>query len=286
MSNEAVTWAFRQDLKMTPKFVLVALADYADENHSCFPAHKKTAKRVGASPSTVKRALSELEKLGLIRSSGRIGENGKRTTNRYVLNMSCLPVQSDPPGQSEPDPRPQVPHTPGHSYDPYPRSQVTQQEPSLYPSFEPSHEQSTPDGDAFDRWWKEYPKKKSKSDARTAFGSASKKISLDQLVEATQRYARDMKGTDEKFIKHPAGWLRKQMWEDYLPVEGRLTSDPESLSREDVDRILGPDTWSPPAPDSSVTNIRGWLAAQHREHRKERLRQALERVNGKSESGR
>lgn len=47
MSNEALKWAFRQELPMTEKFVLVSLADYADDEHSCYPSYAEMAKRVG-----------------------------------------------------------------------------------------------------------------------------------------------------------------------------------------------------------------------------------------------
>jgi hypothetical protein len=39
MSNEALTWAFKQEISCAEgKFALVALADYADDEWSCYPA--------------------------------------------------------------------------------------------------------------------------------------------------------------------------------------------------------------------------------------------------------
>lgn len=102
MSNEALTWAFRQDVPMTQKFVLVALADYADERGECFPKHETTAARTGASVSTVKRALRGLMESGHLSMSHQYREDGRLRSNRYRLNLSLqVPGQSEPPTGSE-----------------------------------------------------------------------------------------------------------------------------------------------------------------------------------------
>lgn len=86
MSNEALTWAFKQEgLTMTEKFVLIALADYADENNTCFPSYGKTAARVSASKSTVQRAVRSLEEKGFLRVVEGKRANGSQTSNRYML---------------------------------------------------------------------------------------------------------------------------------------------------------------------------------------------------------
>lgn len=92
MSNEALTWAFKQELPMVQKFVLVALADYADEDGSCFPAHAKTAKRVGASVRTTQRAVRELADAGYIVIQTGTRGNGSQTSNRYRLNVGSTPT--------------------------------------------------------------------------------------------------------------------------------------------------------------------------------------------------
>lgn len=106
MSNEALTWAFNQKLKpSTDKFVLIALADYADENGSCFPSHQKTADRTGASVATVRRAVQRLEESGYITVERRHRGDGSQSSNRYVLNLKgaqTSPAQNEhPPVQNE-----------------------------------------------------------------------------------------------------------------------------------------------------------------------------------------
>lgn len=105
MSNAAITWAYRQPITNGAKFVLVALADMADEAHSCFPGQAKLAAMTGQSDRTVRRQLAELELAGYIRRDRRFDAFGHRTSDRYTL-----PVDADvliPTGQD--DHRPEQP---------------------------------------------------------------------------------------------------------------------------------------------------------------------------------
>lgn len=66
MSHEAVNWAYDQDLGAgaalsSRKFVLVTLADHANERGICWPSHGRLAKRVGLHRSSIARLIDELE---------------------------------------------------------------------------------------------------------------------------------------------------------------------------------------------------------------------------------
>lgn len=89
MSNKALTWAFDQDLPMAQKFTLVVLADYADEEHSCFPGQATIARKIGATERTVRNALASLEEAGLLYREHRYRANGSRTTDRYFLPVNA-----------------------------------------------------------------------------------------------------------------------------------------------------------------------------------------------------
>lgn len=98
MSNEAITWAYRQTMPSPgAKFVLVALADMADENDSCYPGQRRLAIMTGQSERTVRRELAELELAGLIVRTRRFDVAGHRTSDRYVLPVN----QKIPTGQSD-----------------------------------------------------------------------------------------------------------------------------------------------------------------------------------------
>lgn len=91
MSNRALTWAFTTPLPTSPKFVLVVLADLADEADSCFPGQERIAASTGCSTRTVRRALEELEEIGYIERVRRHRMNGSRTSDRYVLRVGWTP---------------------------------------------------------------------------------------------------------------------------------------------------------------------------------------------------
>jgi len=94
VSFEAIRWA--QSTKTgssSRKTVLFALAQYSDEKNSCYPGQELLAKITELSERAVRRALSDLEKAGLIRREMRRDASGRRTSDRYFLEV---PTASDP----------------------------------------------------------------------------------------------------------------------------------------------------------------------------------------------
>ena len=79
---------------------------------------------------------------------------------------------------------------------------------------------SSAHADAFEQWWKRYPRKVGKGQARKAYASALKKVSADELAEAAEAFAGRVhrSGTEDRFIPHPATWLNGERWTD-SPVE-------------------------------------------------------------------
>ena len=59
--------------------------DRADKNGSCFPAISTIAQDLKMSRSTVKRALSDLEKAHYIRHERRYRQSGGNSTNLYFV---------------------------------------------------------------------------------------------------------------------------------------------------------------------------------------------------------
>ena len=67
-------------------------------------------------------------------------------------------------------------------------------------------------GEAFDRWWEDYPEKVGKGAARKAFAKALAKTSVDQLVAGVERY-KATKPQDRAWC-NPATWLNQERWTD------------------------------------------------------------------------
>lgn len=211
MSNKALNWAYELPLPGSKKAVLIALADMADENHSCFPGQERIAGMSGWSVETVRRALKQLEELGIITRQHRIGTFGYRTSDRYVLAVGktiaeSLPVKL-PTRQSAYKATSQS--LPVNESIPTGQS-VGAIEPKEEPPVEPS---DTFESD-FEQFWKVYPRRAAKANARAAYILTRAEASADTLIAAARSYAAHTAGTDTRFLKLPAGWLLDRRWED------------------------------------------------------------------------
>ncbi len=100
MSWAALAWATDSDIAHpVAKFILVLLANKADENFSCYPSIRTLMIESGAGRSTVLRALSYLETHGFISRRPQFHDSGARRSTRYYLNhplAAHLPPHPDP----------------------------------------------------------------------------------------------------------------------------------------------------------------------------------------------
>lgn len=102
MSHTALHWAWALDLKTTDKFVMVALADLADEQNSCFPGQKTLAQMVGASERTVRGSVARLTDQGYLVRAERRRKDGSRSSDRYFLQVNRQDLPVDVTGNSRP----------------------------------------------------------------------------------------------------------------------------------------------------------------------------------------
>ena len=73
------------ELPHRARAVYLYLRDRAGKGSDCWPAVKTIAADLQLSRSTVKRALHDLVKTGLIEKESRYRENGSNTSNRLIL---------------------------------------------------------------------------------------------------------------------------------------------------------------------------------------------------------
>lgn len=77
MSLNAITWAFRQhETSPTQRLVLLAMANYANEDNGARPSRALIEEMTGLSRATVFRAVSDLKKAGVIRDAVVDGREG------------------------------------------------------------------------------------------------------------------------------------------------------------------------------------------------------------------
>src|SRR3990167_3409781 len=87
VSNKAQAWAWQVEIGGVAKFVLVALADHADDKGICWPGARGLAAKCGVTERTIRANLKQLAEQGLIEAEERKRDDGSQASNRYYLNM-------------------------------------------------------------------------------------------------------------------------------------------------------------------------------------------------------
>jgi hypothetical protein len=148
VSIEAMVWAKRtQTGSPTRRIVLYVLADYADEAGTCWPSQRTIADQTELNERTVRRALGELEEVGLIRRIQRARPNGSRTTDRIELALERPPDREPAPApdRGTGGPRTEEPGAPDTAPGPEPTS-----EPSVEPTETPGPASPEPGATLFE----------------------------------------------------------------------------------------------------------------------------------------
>jgi hypothetical protein len=232
MAYEATHWAWKLKLPgqrtSTTKFVLVALADMADEAFSCFPGQERIASMVDCSVSTVGEAMKSLEGFGLIERQRRYTEGGYRTSDRYVLQVGKQP-DSAYPGSTNLGSAGDSPRLNRGLTSAQPRvitRESPEEPPVLLVPVDPGPVAT------FGEFYMAYPRKAGKEAAKKAFAKAARAVDPLLIVEAARKYAADPNLPEKQFIPYPATWLNRGSWDDEpLPErDGRPSTrddDPE-----------------------------------------------------------
>jgi DNA-binding transcriptional ArsR family regulator len=251
MSNEAMNLARKiRGLESSEKFVLIILADYADQDLSCFPSVDRIMAETELSESTVRRALRVLQDRGLVSVEHRRRANGTQTSSRYALLMTEQPFTVTPcqPAPMTPkQPSPVTPRPAGRPVAVAPRQPVTATplttlEPPL--RLEPSLKEPSPNARermrietlAFETFWNAYRHKKARPEAIRAFHNALKKTDLTTILEGVERYQRS-RDWDRGYRAHPATWLNAERWCDEESADPvRAEPSKSDLNLDGIDR--------------------------------------------------
>lgn len=85
-----MTAAWSMNLQPTEKLVMLALADFANDDGHCWPAHQKIVDKCGVGDRQVRRIISKFETDGHLQSKNR----GRRS-NYYILSINNKPDTGD-----------------------------------------------------------------------------------------------------------------------------------------------------------------------------------------------
>lgn len=98
-----MTWAVKiieqnKAWKTPIRFVLLIMANRADEEGVLYPSVRWIKDRTALGESTIREATHELQQLGLLIKEPRLREQGGQTSNEYRLAMSQFVLRLAPPG--------------------------------------------------------------------------------------------------------------------------------------------------------------------------------------------
>lgn len=85
-----LTFLYKMDLPHRAVAVYTYLYDRADKNGECFPSVKTIAGDIKLSPATVRRAIKDLKKAGLIETEQRYREQGCKSSLLYRIKNKTL----------------------------------------------------------------------------------------------------------------------------------------------------------------------------------------------------
>lgn len=229
--------------QVTFKVAYVIACHVNRQSGEAWPSIDTIAEIIGVDGRTVARSISQLCEGGHLEK--RRGGFGK--SNRYVMVERAEAPISIPDthvtnGVSIPDSHvttenaihdsgvtsfmtPLSPHS-RHPCHPNPLTEPFENEPSDLEIYQPASGASkeTPrqedHSEAFEDFWKVYPRHVAKGTAKRAFEKALKIASTAVIIAGARRYAAERAGQDPKFTKHAATWLNAECWTDENPAVG------------------------------------------------------------------
>ncbi|WP_102218295.1 helix-turn-helix domain-containing protein [Gleimia europaea] len=256
-------------LTASARSVLMALSSRANENGECWPSLTTLAHDARVSKRTAMRSIEQLVECGYI-SKGRRFSSGKgRAPSVYRILFDRQGRKTVAPGDSTDDKGehlspPSCQIAPNHREHLSPPScQIApgsierevdkgskdkEVEPPISPkggdTTKPTRVKRYEYSDEFETFWNVYPRKDSKRRALTAFNSALKRATLDEICAGAARYANDP-NREPQYTKHAATWLNGDCWLDD-PLPARRVSDPWG---DRVRSVLAAGQTQPPPPN-------------------------------------
>jgi len=197
MSIECLNAALKvEGLTPTKKFILVILGNYCDERGTCFPSYRHIAEKVGLKDTKgVQKAIKEFEQLGLLSIEHRKNDLGGHTSNRYHFSKA-MGGKTDRGLKTV---RLSVPE-PCNTKDDTKERDI--------------------DND-FEIFWKAYPRKINKYQAKQKYYLITKTYDKDKLKCMLDKFVAhcEAEKTESKFIPHCSTFLNQRRFLDYEDIK-------------------------------------------------------------------
>jgi hypothetical protein len=191
---------------------------------------------VGETPATTRRALAQLERVGILsRDDAGAIVCRRMLREEAVRNQTRKRVQKhrSSAGGNAPCNAPCNGSVTGQKSEVRSQKSEDRKDPPI-----PPRGGTYPE--AFERFWKAYPRgrKTGKGNAAKAWAKATKIAPAEKIIEAAIDYAQSDAGRGE-FVKMPTSWLNGRCWEDDRQAWTDLA--PETKPKRDYETLLGGD---------------------------------------------
>lgn len=198
------------EARLADRLVLLAIADEADDDGgSAFPSLRRIAHKARVSVSTASAAVKRLE------DSGELEVERPETTGRGHHNRYRVLVGKG--SESEPFDEKRTRERNLSPADEAPESSVNVRPRG---STDPSNAREPYEAD-FDETWKHYPRKIARKQALRAYQATRRRgTSSEELLRATERYAKLRTGEPQQFTLHGSTFFGPdERWRDFLVAE-------------------------------------------------------------------
>jgi hypothetical protein len=203
-------------LEPAEKLVLLAIADFADDQGQAWPSIPTLARKSSLSKDTVRRKIRKLSSEGILAMSPRKDKTGRDTSYNFRLFPN---IYSDTPQ--------------GSTMQGGGLHHAKREGSTVQPSFMNHHIEPSKNVCSFDNFWTAYPRKTGKAQALKIWQRLNPSPgTLAEILTALdwQRIQPDWQKDGGRFIPHPSTWLNGRRWEDEKPNTAKLSpSEPRRL---------------------------------------------------------
>lgn len=226
------TWMIRDaEVSIYAITVYAALSSRAGLRE-IIPGQQTLAREARCSERQVRRALIELEALGVVTRVRRKNTSG-RASDGYTLHPNGLTVvpdsQSATSEEADSENRGSGLERQGFRTESAMRSSLIGRDSEV----EKEEVESAP---SFDIFWTIWPRKDAKKAAHAAWLKAVKRASAEEIIFAAANYAQSPHRPEKQYVPHAATWLNGDRWEDPLP-EARGPLSPLDMGRAAADLL-------------------------------------------------
>ena len=226
--NKAINLQFETQTP-TKRLILILLANYCDEKNSCFPSYAHIGKLAGLKDvKHIANIIKEFEQLGFLKIERRYKDDGGNLSNRYHLTLKGVHTYPDGADTTTPPVS-----TPCNNKDKTKEDTKISYTPKGQEDYVPLTDED------FDAFWKAYPRKENKFQAKLKYFQATKTYGSYKLMSMLKIYINEIqvKKKDKTFVPYASTWLHQKRYLDYEDYDMQEIKATKSSSKNWYDDL-------------------------------------------------